>query len=43
MKVDIIISADYIRKDLIENKVVVVIDMLRATYFQLDLCINEWV
>ena len=31
MKIDIIISADYIRKDIIENKVVVVIDMLRAT------------
>ena len=31
MKVDIIISADYIRSDLIKDKVVVVIDMLRAT------------
>lgn len=31
MKVDIIISADYIREDLIKDKIVVVIDMLRAT------------
>ena len=31
MKLDIIISADYIREDLIKDKIVVVIDMLRAT------------
>lgn len=31
MKVDIIISADYIREDIIKDKVIVVIDMLRAT------------
>lgn len=31
MKIDIIISADYIRDDIIKDKVVVVIDMLRAT------------
>ena len=31
MEVDIIISADYIREDIIKNKIVVVIDMLRAT------------
>ncbi|MDS0525359.1 2-phosphosulfolactate phosphatase family protein [Clostridium sp. SHJSY1] len=31
MKVDVIISADYIREDIIKDKVVVVIDMLRAT------------
>lgn len=31
MKVDIIISADHIKQEYLENKVVVVIDMLRAT------------
>lgn len=31
MKVDVIISADYIREDLIKDKIVVVIDVLRAT------------
>lgn len=31
MKVDIIISADYIREDIIKDKIVVVIDMFRAT------------
>lgn len=31
MKLDIIISADYIREDIIKDKIVVVIDMLRAT------------
>lgn len=31
MKVDVIISADYIREDLIKGKTVVVIDILRAT------------
>lgn len=31
MKVDVIISADYVREELIKDKVVVVIDMLRAT------------
>ena len=31
MEVDIIISADYIREDIIKDKIVVVIDMLRAT------------
>ena len=31
MNIDVIISADYIREDLIKDKTVVVIDMLRAT------------
>ena len=31
MKVDVIISADYVREDIIKDKVVVVIDILRAT------------
>ena len=31
MKINVIISADYIREDLIKDKVVVVIDILRAT------------
>lgn len=31
MKIDVIISADYIKESLLENKVVVVIDVLRAT------------
>lgn len=31
MKIDVIISADYIREDLIKDKIVVVIDVLRAT------------
>lgn len=31
MNIDVIISADYIRDDIINNKTVVVIDMLRAT------------
>lgn len=31
MKIDVIISADYIREDLIKGKIVVVIDILRAT------------
>lgn len=31
MKIDVIISADYIEKSRIENKIVVVIDMFRAT------------
>lgn len=31
MKVDIIISADHIKEEYLENKIVVVIDMLRAT------------
>lgn len=31
MNIDVIISADYIREDIIKNKIVVVIDMLRAT------------
>lgn len=31
MNIDVIISADYIRNDIIQDKVVVVIDMLRAT------------
>lgn len=31
MKIDIIISADYIKEETIEGKIVVVIDMLRAT------------
>lgn len=31
LKIDIIISADYIREDIIKDKIVVVIDMLRAT------------
>lgn len=31
MKIDVVISADYIREDIIKDKVVVVIDMLRAT------------
>lgn len=31
MNIDVIISADYIREDIIKDKVVVVIDMLRAT------------
>lgn len=31
MNIDVIISADYIREDIIKDKIVVVIDMLRAT------------
>ena len=31
MKVDVIISADYIREDIIKDKTVIVIDILRAT------------
>jgi 2-phosphosulfolactate phosphatase len=31
MKIDVVISADHIREDIIKDKVVVVIDMLRAT------------
>ncbi|MGG7179116.1 2-phosphosulfolactate phosphatase family protein [Clostridium paraputrificum] len=31
MKIDVIISADYVRDDIIKDKVVVVIDILRAT------------
>lgn len=31
LKIDIIVSADYIREDIIKDKIVVVIDMLRAT------------
>ena len=31
MKIDIIISADNIKEEYLENKIVVVIDMLRAT------------
>ncbi|MBD7910897.1 MULTISPECIES: 2-phosphosulfolactate phosphatase family protein [Clostridium] len=31
MKIDVIISADYIREDIIKDNIVVVIDMLRAT------------
>ena len=31
MKLDVIISADNIKEEYLENKIVVVIDMLRAT------------